>query len=189
MKEITLFNKNHKKIKKLVGSVSNKSSIEFEFSDRYYQIRYNPNNYKKVKKKSPLGFYYIGYENQLNHSASGESRVYTNWYINLLGNCRYTITYISSSNGVHIGVDLRPWEIVDKIGFEDHFINDLFEVVNRIFDDAIPYKIENLSERKAILLKDLYGNPKGPVMIQTNDQKIEAHGFDLKESFRKPKEK
>ena len=109
--------------------------------------------------------------------------------INLLGICSYTITYINSSNGVHIGVDLRPWEIVDKIGFEDHFINDLFEVVNRIFDDAIPYKIENLSERKAILLKDLYGNPKGPVMIQTNDQKIEAHGFDLKESFRKPKEK
>ena len=42
--------------------------------------------------------------------------------------------------------------------------------------------------KKQVMI-DLFGDDKGPEgLINYNDLKIEAHGFDLKESFRKRKE-
>ena len=38
------------------------------------------------------------------------------------------------------------------------------------------------------VFKELFGNVNGP-RFQTNEEKILAHGFDLKTSFRKDKEK
>ena len=55
-----------------------------------------------------------------------------------------------------------------------------------IYPDKTTYK--NIYDVKCTIYKELFGNIKGP-RFQTDLEKILAHGFDPKYSFRKDKEK
>lgn len=80
---------------------------------------------------------------------------------------------------------MRPWDILPGYtGMPDNMIDALVKEANNFIDICEPYNKEIRKE----IMTDLFGYPDGP-KIQPNNIKILAHGFDLKTSFRKDKEK
>lgn len=80
---------------------------------------------------------------------------------------------------------------------QEHFIYDLKNVIDSILErikSEKRIKITNNSystdfiQLKNMIYTDLFGDKNG-IRFQTDSEKIISHGFDLKYSFRKDKEK
>lgn len=171
-----------------------------------------------IKKESPLGFYYTQtkerkiYSNDENSNAIGRTIIQYR-----KDNIIYQLKYVTQFND-NISTDkedgIRPWDVYpgDK-DFPDHMITALVKDVENYFEEAANRKIDFykykyngfywnsyydgssaidekiiIKELRDNVFKDLFGNVKGP-RFQSNKEKIIAHGFDLKTSFRKDKEK
>lgn len=213
-KKITLFSRNLVKIEKITGidfgkwrelpyslSVSHATTYENNAPTVWH---YKQGGYREVKKESRLGFYYTKTEyysgRYIGASDNNKGLTITKLTINL-GTEQYILSYPSDYNGMHIGIEARPWDIAPgSKGMETHFITDLLNEATKFFDIIFDYKIETATERynikadkinanelKKKTFIDLFGYADGP-KTQPNDVKILSHGFDLKESFRKRKE-
>lgn len=184
----------------------------FNKTSSWHGKHYIPTKTITETKESPLGFVYTKKKTVKGHWEYGLStqnsaelkrpvmksfNIYLSDYVY---NVAYPIKSGRNPFDTEIGVDMRPWDIIDNVSMPDHFITDLFNVLNNIVDDIrknnVVKKINNNSvwpedwdREKFIydLYVDIFGNHKGP-RHQTNDEKIVSHGFDLKTSFRKPKE-
>ena len=166
-----------------------------------------------IRKESPLGFYYTQkiYHPKVDDKKITPSATYVK-YVVRFRNSAYTFSYPISCNGTSISHETRPWDLLPGYkGIPDHFIQALYKEINKMLnvweDEKIGRLIKDRSydiwdgwkdsqietgtkwiykEREAIF-KDIFGNPNGPT-VTANDIKIEAHGFNKKESFRKRKE-
>lgn len=210
-----LFNKNHIEIIRIehpeLNSMIPKLPKDEHVSNKTYKYGYifpwklEKTKYKTVKKLSKLGFYYAS---QVQIKKKGETynegtsrRVITFPYSNEV---YYQLKYVTSCGENKIGGEdgLRPWDIYpgDK-DFPDSMLNALLKEVELFFINAKEAKVKGffnydyssssatpIDSLKRSVFKDLFGNEKGP-RFQTNEEKILAHGFDLKTSFRKDKEK
>ena len=166
--------------------------------------------YKTVKKESKLGFYYYSKVrvHQPGKTFSGAiSRTVVTFPVPGEKNMYYQLKYVTQYDDNKIGGEdgLRPWDIYpgDK-NFPDNMLEGLIKDVNDFFDmaetcvsffyknHASPnYNTDKTISFKAVKNKvftELFGNPNGP-RFQTDMEKILAHGFDPKYSFRKDKEK
>lgn len=169
-----------------------------------------------IKHESPLGFYYyetihhpaIKQEVKHNKFGSATYKVYTFKY----DNKKFELSYPIACGDVGINKETRPWDILPGYkGIIEHFITDLYKEVNKFFEVAevnrLHYQVKEktygfnnyvaeyskdmswIYDVKKQVMIDLFGDEKGPeALINYNDIKIESHGFDLKESFRKRKE-
>ena len=163
---------------------------------------------KKVKPitervKSPLGFYYTRtiHPQNLVHKKT-ESKIKHVWnFYNPDG--EYELTYYTEYNGTKANVEIHPWNLIDEKAMGDNFITALLEEITSIIESTktkqeieleqpqrnrylgmeIYHYTGNLGEVRRLIFTDLFGYPEGP-KYQTNDEKILAHGFDLKTSFR-----
>ena len=163
--------------------------------------------YKTVKKESKLGFYYYSKVrvHQPGKTFSGSiSRTIVTFPMPGEKNMYYQLKYVTQYDDNKIGGEdgLRPWDIYpgDK-NFPDNMLEGLIKDVNDFFNIAETcvssfyknqpgpnYKTISFKEVKNKVFTELFGNPNGP-RFQTNMEKILAHGFDPKYSFRKDKEK
>lgn len=150
-----------------------------------------------IKRASELGFWYnkvIHYSDRIvGQEPDKRALIFT---LSLLKNgTRWSMEYPKSYNGVDIGVNARPWDLLPGYqGMPGHFVDDLYREAVKFLDT-----IEGIGEffsstrysswdsLRQNIMKDLFG-PSGKPEIQPNDIKILSHGFDLKESFRKRKE-
>ena len=186
IKTVTLFNKNHITVirRDFVSFDSASASMDsHSFHDNTSECGGDPYG-REIKKKSPLGFYYITREKENKRSyPSGKMTV-----IRIqLSNHEYEITYLTHIDGRYIGDDARPWDMYPgEKAMADHFVTDLMNLLNRIYSLAEDEKLDMSTIRKKSFI-DLFGNENGP-RYQTDVEKILSHGFDLKESFRKGKE-
>lgn len=160
-----------------------------------------------TKEISPLGFYYYkpfrGHANKYREKTQTDKTRVIDVY---LGSDYYKISYYTMHNDITISHDQRPWEISDEGYMADHFVADLLKILNDLFDileeedvklrkQTYSYEdgymmrtvTENISDFKKMIYKELFGAANGPI-YQTNNEKIESHGFDLKISFRKRKD-
>lgn len=170
-----------------------------------------------ITRESKLGFYFYEtihhdakkQEVKINDKyGSANFRIYTFQYENK----RFILSYPVSCGDISINRETRPWDILPGYkGIVEHFITDLYKEVNKFFEVAevnrVAYRIKErtfgyngtpeaytqdmswIYDIKKKVMIDLFGDEKGPeALINYNDIKIEAHGFDLKESFRKRKE-
>lgn len=208
-KSKTLFNKNHILIKRFdkdpnmqrmnmlyihtTGNGRVKTSDEYEM-----------HKIKKISKIAP--FYYETEERIHKSSLNNADRKDITKKIITISSKHYTyeISYFTVYGDTKIGIETRPWEIYSGDGaFEEHFIKDLEKVIKEIFIDVnidkllynIGYRYDyNLGNTqysgrnlRIEIMNDLFADKDG-YKQQTNENKILAHGFDLKESFRKRKE-
>lgn len=164
------------------------------------------------KKASPLGFYYIKktYKHVDKYSQARCQRCV--YILTLKGDEKtdYQLKFYTQydDNMVQNTEDgLRPWDICkgDR-DFPDNMLNALVAECEKLFAIMGENKVKNvmhpkygtlldgpdrytpINEFKRGLYSTLFGSPNGP-RFQTNEEKILAHGFDLKTSFRKDKEK
>ena len=170
--------------------------------------------YKTIKKESPLGFYYTKkvkvsqLRNYQPAKTGSVSRTIVTIPLPNEDNTYYQIKYVTEYEDNKIGGEdgLRPWDIYpgDK-DFPDHMLDALVKEVNDFFNIISENDITSFSKNpsslsygvrdnmidthfvKTTVFKELFGNINGP-RFQTNEEKILAHGFDLKYSFRKDKE-
>jgi hypothetical protein len=173
-----------------------------------------PVNKRIVERlKSPLGFYYTKVTEPQKEQTQYVSTTKKIWRFYVQNSVTYELIYYTEYNGVKAGFETHPWELADNKSIEDHFItaliNDLEKIISdattkdrvdkdrlnpvKRWDDSYYCKYEGLettrfvgdmSEVKKEIFTDLFGYPDGP-KYQTNEEKILAHGFDLKTSFRK----
>jgi hypothetical protein len=163
--------------------------------------------------KSPLGFYYTKVTKPHPEQRNYVNTTKKIWRFYIQNSVTYELIYYTEYNGVKVGFDTHPWELADNKSIEDHFItaliNDLEKIISdattkalvdkdrlnpvKRWDDSYYCKYEGLettrfvgdmTEVKKEIFTDLFGYPDGP-KYQTNEEKILAHGFDLKTSFRK----
>ena len=221
-KKKTLFNKNHILIEEYNNEfrsipyvcqeddmIDNKYAISSKLYYRYDENRkYNIKTIEEIKE-SPLGFYYKQTKTIKELKDIYQPKIfdrhpilYRNIYI-FGPKYHYIIKYPYSYNNVNIGKETRPYDIADTNGIEDHFIVDLKNILDNIFEicknDNISLKETNhkysdqkyekfhIGELKKDVYIDIFGFANGP-LSQSNNDKILSHGFDLKDSFRKRKE-
>ena len=204
-KNKTLYSRNGIRIVKtdnLQNNLFNKK-WGFEITERTERLENVPVDKKTVeyverKCESPLGFYYTIREwkgfNVNKKPKTVRYRKFIIWLESSKYELEYPIEYSSNDMTQHIGIDMRPWDILPGYkGMPDNMVNALVKDANTFIDLLYEYKksLRGLKEspdayRKKIM-KDLFGYEDGP-KIQPNDIKILAHGFDVKESFRKRKE-
>lgn len=222
--KITKFNKNHILIEEYTNE-KNEISYVSSHNDHRNTCYNNPNRYsdtgyyklvdEKVRHESPLGFYYYTINRKRIPTEKGKKIIATHKTAILYSRYEiygpryhYVIQYPHSYNDVYIGVDTRPWDLTDNNGIEDHFIMDLKNLLDKIFEvcqnDKIDlvenhknywwethnqeqYSKKPIGDFKVEIYKDLFGFKDGPKM-QTNEEKILSHGFDTKISFRNRKE-
>lgn len=163
--------------------------------------------------KSPLGFYYTKVTNPRPEKKEAVITTKKIWRFYVQGVTCYELIYYTEYNGIKVDFETHPWELADNKSIEDHFITDLLNDLNIIIDDATTKirvdenrlnpnvkegyhswvgtevikthrYVGDMSEVKKEIFTDLFGYPDGP-KYQTNEEKILAHGFDLKTSFRK----
>lgn len=183
---------------------------------KFYGLYENKPLFKEVRKKSPLGFYYMSKQivrNNEDHEIKDSAVSRTIITIPMSGekNTYYQIKYVTQYGENKIGKEdgLRPWDIYpgDK-SFDDNMLESLVKDVNEFFNIAKEAGITSFSKNpysphyfrnertdsinfnvvKNTVFAELFGNENGP-RFQTNLEKILAHGFDPKYSFRKDKEK
>lgn len=164
--------------------------------------------------KSPLGFYYTKVTEPQKEQTQYVSTTKKIWRFYVQNSVTYELIYYTEYNGVKVGFETHPWELVDNKSVEDHLItaliNDLESIISdtsskeRVDEDKLNPKgrwntdnyyshregiettrfVGDLTAVKKEIFTDLFGYPNGP-KYQTNEEKILAHGFDLKTSFRK----
>lgn len=156
-------------------------------------------NYPKFINKafeSRLGFYYTKRVCLFDvfHSEKSEPKELKTKFINVnLSSSKYILSYPIEYGGTVISIDTRPWDIAPKSkGMQDRMIQVLLREANKFFDIINDNKLVmagrmTVEELRKQTFIDLFGYEDGP-KIQPNNVKILAHGFDLKESFRKGKE-
>lgn len=177
--------------------------------DAPVQAKRENGEWVETKVASKLGFYYktrIWKESKYVGGSNENNKGLTIRKITVnLDTEQYTLSYPTQYAGSHIGIEERPWDIAPgSKGMDDHFIDALVKEVSKFFDVVFDNKI-NISKKKQWYERngkdetidtkelkkktfiDLFGYEDGP-KIQPNNIKILAHGFDLKESFRKRKE-
>lgn len=145
--------------------------------------------YVDVKKKSPLGFYYISREYHSNYNKTFTINASFKTITIDLTNEKYYLEYPTNYKGIGINNEMRPWDLLPGYkGIPDHFINDLYKELNKFFsiisDNGWKDKDDLL---RKTTFHDIFGDERGP-QVNNNNIKILSHGFDLKESFRKRKE-
>lgn len=205
-----LFNRNHIEIIRIEHPELTNMTPKYPKDEHISSSTYKYNHtlypekikYETVKKVSKLGFYYtsqvrIKKKSEL-YNGGISRRVITFPYGNEV---YYQLKYVTSCGENKIGGEdgLRPWDIYpgDK-DFPDSMLNALLKEVELFFINAKEAKVKEfhyalnstptqIDSLKRSVYKDLFGNEKGP-RFQTNEEKIFAHGFDLKTSFRKSKE-
>lgn len=208
IRQKTLFNKCHITITKEENLPSDESNGAYYYNKEVNtktvrgSVKSYKDEYKKVTKVSPLGFYYETIERTPRipyHDYDILGRIL--YYIIEIknGTTRYSLKYCHSYGSSNmIGIDKRPWEIVPgDEGLNDNMVQSLLSDVNIMFQFASDNKIKTYSNRsnnnlpisnlKDMVYKDLFGSKDG-IKFQTDSEKIVSHGFDLKESFRKGKE-
>lgn len=161
------------------------------------EIIKNSGEYIETKHESPLGFYYITKEWKKYEIKTPKSVIYRKyiiWLENSKYELEYPIKYQDNDMDQSINIEMRPWDILPGYtGMPDNMITALVKEANNFIDLLFEYKksLEGLKLSPELqgksIMKDLFGYEDGP-KIQPNDIKILAHGFDLKESFRKRKE-
>ena len=151
-----------------------------------------------IRKASKLGFWYnkvTHHDEQIVGKEPDKKAVILG--ISLLSDgTRYELEYPKSYDGERPGIEARPWDLLPGYqGMPGHFVGDLYkETVN--FLDTVEDLTESFSglhyskweDVRKDVMRDLFG-PTGKPETQPNDIKILSHGFDLKDSFRKRKEK
>ena len=162
----------------------------------------------EVTKESPLGFYYKQIVNITRQIQYGTRKTVVLEYH--YKDTKYILSFFIEydDNRVEQTEDsIRPWDVVpgDK-DFSDNNIKALTQELEKLFDVIESNGCKNVGERPSFysryhgsnyhqplndvkrgIYKYMFGNPKG-MRTQTNEEKILAHGFDLKSSFRKEKE-
>ena len=207
-----LFNKNHVVISKIENPQTPMWGVPIIHyaSDGSYGYRHTWDNYEAkeriVKKKSPLGFYYkckerVPRKGSLTKNC-GSDKVIITFPAPGEKNTFYEMKYFKRCGENCIGGEdgLRPWDVyTGDSDFPDHMLEALVKEANNFFDVLEASKSDgfyeqvswysksdkprhSVKEAKRLIFKDLFGNEKGP-RFQTNDEKILAHGFDLKTSF------
>ena len=163
--------------------------------------------------KSPLGFYYTKVTKPHPERTTYVNTTKKIWRFYVQNSVTYELIYYTEYNGVKVGFDTHPWELVDNKSIEDNFItaliNDLETIISdattkdrvdkdrlnpvKRWDDSYYSKLDGLettrfvgdmTEVKKEIFTDLFGYSDGP-KYQTNEETILAHGFDLKTSVRK----
>lgn len=166
-----------------------------------------------VRKESPLGFYYNKIETQIIKQSDRNKNdvrqwIVLNYYHN---NILYRLKFLTKWDDISVGEtesSIRPWEVApgDK-SLNDNMISSLECDVKNFFANAESFKINtiyirnggygskmeksrysSLTTLKNEIYKYLFGNING-IRFQTDMEKLLAHGFDPKYSFRKDKEK
>lgn len=198
-KNIILFNKNHIKIEKGISDKKNSSLSSCCIVSEKKSSQCTKNEtYRRIKCKSPLGFYYTKTEHL---HEKDDSFTIKDIKITLPSEVAYRITYVTECNGSRVSVDSRPWDIVCDGSLSEHYIKTLYDIINNIINEIKYYKIpiyyrfytydhstvcKDVSYFRDEINNELFGNKKG-IRFQTDSEKIISHGFDLKTSFRKRK--
>ena len=208
IKNTNIFNKNHILITKTEYNGKKGIGVLIETLNNR---NYNKNGYYSWDTytvnetlKSPLGFYYDKRVTKYKNGDPNKSD-YKEWKeinVYLPNNVSFRITYLIHCDNKSIYTEVRPWEIsADDKPMSEHFILALKEeidkiinlidenklVLQRYYGSHINNETLTLSDFKQEIYKDLFGSEKG-IRFQTDTEKILSHGFDLKTSFRKPKE-
>jgi hypothetical protein len=212
-----IFNKNHVEILKISNpepvrfitsnpTYQNISTSSYRYSHTFYDY-WDKKKEKSVKKVSPLGFYYTSIVSEPKKGEKfkgGSMRTIVTYPVPGEKDTYYQLKYITQYNENIIGGEdgLRPWDIYpgDK-SFPDSMLDALLKEVNTFFSIAESGKIKefklgryensgvsSFNSVKCEVYSQLFGNKNGP-RFQTDEEKILAHGFDPKYSFRKDKEK
>ena len=169
-------------------------------------------DYEEIKMESPLGFYYYKrkyfpkfqevIDKDSYRTINTVSFIDTENVIHILK--FYTQYGENKAAGTEDG--LRPWEICEgDNAMPDHMLTALWEDVNSFFNEMEAYGIDKVYFTTGYIHSDLkrnypiykvkqevceylFGSVKG-IRFQTDMEKLIAHGFDPKYSFRKDKEK
>ena len=173
---------------------------------------------REIIKESPLGFYYKQTKTEKIDVSTGKKPIVRHWYeIVFNHNGAYYRLKFPIKVGENIVSQkedgLRPWEVSENDhALSDQMLKALQKQVSIYFDLMDQYKIkfvkketnpdkrcwmegyyywvetsEQIQQIKNEVYEYLYGNKNG-LRVMTDEQKILAHGFDLKTSFRKDKE-
>lgn len=171
-------------------------------------------DYIEIKKESKLGFYYIKRKYFPKHSNEIDNNSYrtinTVSFSDADGNIHVLNFYTKYGENTAAKTEdgLRPWEICEGDNdMPDHMLHALWDEVNSFFNEMESYKIDkvyhttvggwissnakrdyDIFKVKKEVYEYLFGSIKG-IRFQTDMEKIIAHGFDPKYSFRKDKEK
>ena len=189
----TLFKKNHVELVRedyptQVLTPGIKSRLSGSNDNSYYWA-VNRYKEKKVKLKSPLGFWYTKTVQVSPDARKG--KLQKSWrgkvYEFSLPKTKYILNYITGYNNQYINREVRPWELSpqDK-AMPDHFVEDLKREVDKVLDVVSQNKLGDTEKLRQEIYTDLFGFPSGP-KYQTDLEKIESHGFDTRLSFRKRK--
>lgn len=203
-KKITIFNKNGITLEKILTRNLKKSEhpscsseyISLSEPSDYWMGKKGISGYTVIKCVSKLGFYYnksVQAKTLLTQKQENLSKKLRKVVIiGLDGDWVYHLTYLTSYHGTNIGHETRPWDLMGG-SFPDNYMWGLLDDINNLFDELESYKtvecgknISSVRELRRSVITELFGNPDGP-KFQTNDEKILAHGFDLKTSFRNVK--
>ena len=207
-----LFNKNHITIIKKENCSNSTVGcsvrlVEKDTDDYSFSIRKRSQSKEIIKCESPLGFYYnkTVYNHKTNLSTSSKIRKIEI----LLKDTTYELSYYIKYGDSNLSKENRPWDIVEgDPSFSDRMANSLLEEVNKLLNVLSDNKIKprtysrtycyhnreilegdiTINDLKTILYEELFGDKNG-IRYQTDSEKIISHGFDLKTSFRKPKQK
>lgn len=190
MSRTTLFNKNHITITKDTYKPINVNSVHISTSTNFaYDKKYYKRKVETVRCISKLGFYY---DKVINTPPTKTYNTTLRIISVTLPKTSYFINYIIEYNDNKINADMRPWDMhEDDKAMPDHYILALKDIIDKILDDVKDNKSNitidaisrNFNFLKQILYKEIFGSEKG-IRFQTNEEKILAHGFDLKTSFR-----
>lgn len=205
-KRITLFNKNHISLIKVTNLKNNSEYVSYNeienrsvFSCKEY---YHKTKEVTIKCESPLGFYYYKKQTEKGYNPNiyDVSQEFHTLKV-ILKNENYVLTYMTKNGEYSVNAEVRPWEICKEekalsdrmIKILETEIKSLFEIIktNKLkISSYKKYSWENdnptmsYDKLKNKVFEELFGNKNG-IRIQTNDEKILSHGFDLKTSFRK----
>jgi hypothetical protein len=219
-KVYTYFNKNHITIQRIEnpeyfdltdGEATYEEQITSNRTEIWANNWWDPGTktVEKVKKVSPLGFYYYVTKEIVKYRNNRYRENVRGQYIvsYRLGNNKYILKFLTRWDDAEVRRtedSIRPWEVCpDDKGFSDNMLNSLVSDLNDFFDrmrttgiDKVcrssdrkfpGYRAYNVSEMQIEVNELMFGNRKG-LRFQTDKEKIESHGFDTKYSFRKDKE-
>lgn len=203
IKKTTLFNKCHIILEKYENEENTVCGFKEEIKESgggSRMVELNAGKVGKIAKlESRLGFYYY------KKIKSNIQRVYADDYRKAViyrfvyPDHSYYFSFLIQKCDTKADKEIHPWELEDP-GMEDHFIFDLKDLIDTLFEEAKEFKLPGKSykwfsgknnipdweKEKKKLFVNLYGYEKGPI-FQTNEQKIISHGFDPLTSFRKEK--